>query len=135
MPCSGPRTRPLLRSPSSTSAIAPRVGVDLEDAAKLGAAAVDGLDPRQVLLDERTRGVLAGFHAALQVGDAGFLEVEGRDAGRLRGERDGGQGNRDDQSFPVIHGVSFARSVTTSAHTMQPIMTAAPRNCAMFAIR
>ena len=114
------------------------VRVDLEDAAQLGAAPVDRVDPRQVFLDERPRRLLAGFHPLLQIGDRHLVEIERRGRGRLRRQRrdrQRGGGRQRDQSFPLSHDSSFVLHAITAAHTRQPIITAAPRNCVMFAIR
>ena len=115
-----------------------RVGIDLEDAAKRRPAPVDRVNPREVLLDERPRALLSRLHAPLQFGDGRLLEIERRGEGSLRPgrhERQGRHRHRRDQSFPLSHDSSFALSVTARAHSRHPIITAAPRNCAMFASR
>ena len=79
------------------------VRVDFEDAAELGAAPVDRVNPRQILLDERPGRLHARFHPPLQLGDRHLVEIEGRDAGRLRRQRRDRQRygcRQDDESFP-----------------------------------
>ena len=55
----------------------------------VGPRAIERLDAREVLVDERPRRVLPGLHPLLQVGDRRFLEIEGATAAApARGERD-----------------------------------------------
>ena len=57
MPCSGPADAPALRSASSWSAIVARVGIDFDHAVERRAGAIDGLDPREILVRRCDRDV------------------------------------------------------------------------------
>ncbi len=74
-----------------------RVRVDLDHAVERRSGAIDRLDPREVLVHQRARRVLAGLHPLLQAGDGRLFQIERRRRGRLRaggrdrpGRRDGG---------------------------------------------
>jgi hypothetical protein len=47
-------------------------------------AAVDRVDPREVLFDQRSRCLRARLDALLQVGNSGLFQIERRTRGRLR---------------------------------------------------
>ena len=53
-----------------------RVGIELDDRPQRRTAAIDRLDARGVQLDEPPRGVAAGRHRLLQLGDRRFVELE-----------------------------------------------------------
>src|SRR5262249_31212966 len=67
-----------------------RVRVGLDDAVDLGAVSIDGVDPGEVLLDQRSRCVLATRQALLQIGNGQLFEIEWRRHGprRLSGSAD-----------------------------------------------
>ena len=110
MPCSGPRRRrgscARRRADRRSSSASGLISRTLRSS---GPLPVDRLDPRQVLLDERSRRVLARLHPPLQVGDGRLFEIErARRAGgcarqrrdRKRHERPPG---RSRELFRVIH--------------------------------
>ena len=88
MPCSGPRTRPLLRSASRRSAIASASGLISMTLCSAGPGAIDRVDAGEVLLDQRARRLLPGLHPLLQVGDRRLFEVERARAAAARRRRE-----------------------------------------------
>ncbi len=78
MPCSGPRGPRLLRSASRLSAMASASGLSSMTLCERWPAAVDRLDAGRIFLDQRSRGVLTGLHALLQIGDRCLFEFRRR---------------------------------------------------------
>ena len=74
-----------------------RVWIHLEHAVKRGAGPIHRLDPREVFLRDRSRGIEPRLHPLLEIGDRELFQIEARRrrrlgqcrAGRHRGDRRG----------------------------------------------
>ena len=119
-----------------------RVRVDLDHGAERRSLAIERVDPREVLVDERSRGLLTARHALLELRDGCLFQVERRGPrGCLRGgphrgggdQRDG-EGSGEREATDRCH-VFLSLSAMTAPHTIPAAIISAPITCTVHAIR